>query len=131
MTERETTDLLVLVADDDDLVRDVVREILEDAGFRTITARNGDEAIRLAREHQPALILLDVMMPRMDGYTTLARLREYPATKDVPVIVLTGRTNPGFRELSSGVGASAHVTKPVLPDELLQTMRRLIGEKVS
>lgn len=117
----------MLVGDDELMVRDLVCEILGESGFRTVTASDGDEVIRLAHAHQPALILLDVMMPRMDGYTTLTRLRGHPLTADVPVIVLTGQTDPVYRRLSEGVGAVAHVTKPFSPSQLTDTVRRVLG----
>jgi CheY-like chemotaxis protein len=118
---------LVLVADDELTIRDLISEILEDAGFRTLTAADGDEAIRLAREHRPAVIVLDVMMPRMDGYTALTRLRGHPLTAATPVIILTGRADPAFENVSSGVGAVAHVTKPFRAAEFLATVERAIG----
>jgi CheY-like chemotaxis protein len=119
---------LVLVADDDSEVRDFVCEILRDAGFGTVTAADGDEAAEQARRVLPRLIILDIMMPRMDGYTALARLRGHPATRDIPVIVLTGQVEPVYRTLSAGVGAVAHLTKPFVPDQLTSMVRRVITE---
>jgi CheY-like chemotaxis protein len=119
---------LVLVADDDAEVRDLVCEVLREAGFVTETASDGDEVAEQARRAAPRLIILDVMMPRMDGYTTLTRLRGNPATRDIPVIVLTGQAEPVYRTLSAGVGAVAHLTKPFSPEELTRTVRRVIAE---
>jgi two-component system, OmpR family, response regulator len=119
---------LVLVADDDAEVRDFVCEVLRGAGFVTETASDGDEVAEQARRAAPRLIILDVMMPRMDGYTTLTRLRGHPATRDIPVIVLTGQAEPVYRTLSAGVGAVAHLTKPFSPEELTRTVRRVIAE---
>lgn len=119
---------LVLVADDEAPVRDLVCELLAEAGFRTIAASDGDQVADQAIEHRPALIILDVMMPNMDGYTALARLRGHLLTKDIPVIVLTGQTQPVYRTLSAGVGAVAHLTKPFSPRQLTETVRRVLGE---
>ncbi len=119
---------LVLVADDDPEVRDFVCEVLREAGFVTATATDGDEVAEQARRATPRLIILDVMMPRMDGYTTLTRLRGHPATRDIPVIVLTGQAEPVYRTLSAGVGAVAHLTKPFSPEQLTRTVRRVIAE---
>jgi CheY-like chemotaxis protein len=119
---------LVLVVDDDSEVRDFVCEILREAGFGTATATDGDEVPEQARRVAPRLIILDVMMPRMDGYTALARLRGHPATRDIPVIVLTGQTEPVYRTLSAGVGAVAHLTKPFVPEQLTSMVRRAITE---
>src|SRR5262249_57436402 len=87
----------VLVVDDDPEVRDFVCEVLAGAGFATATASDGDEVAEEARRVAPSLIILDVMMPRMDGYTTLTRLRGHPGTRDIPVIVLTGQGEPLYR----------------------------------
>jgi CheY-like chemotaxis protein len=119
---------LVLVADDDAEVRDFVCEVLREAGFGTVTATDGDEVAEQARRAAPRLIILDVMMPRMDGYTTLTRLRGHPATRDIPVIVLTGQAEPVYRTLSAGVGAVAHLTKPFSPEQLTRAVRRAIFE---
>jgi two-component system response regulator MprA len=118
---------LVLVADDEPGIRDLLCEVLAEAGFRTQTAADGGEVVELAVRHQPVLIVLDVMMPKMDGYTTLTRLRGHPLTKEIPVIILTGQAEPFYRTLSVGVGAVAHLTKPVLPDQLTETARRILA----
>ncbi len=75
---------LVLVADDDAVVRELVCEVLGEAGFRTLTAADGAEVERLALAHRPALLIIDVMMPQMDGYTTVSRLRGHPAMRISP-----------------------------------------------
>lgn len=118
---------LVLIADDEESVRQLVREVLEGAGMRTLVAADGDQVMALAAEHRPSLIILDVMMPEMDGYTALTRLRGHPATREIPVIVLTGQSAPVYRELSEGIGAMAHVTKPFSPKALAATVRQILG----
>jgi len=117
---------LVLVADDEISVRDLVCEVLAAAGYSTVSAADGEEAVKLARRHRPACIVLDVMMPRMDGYTALTRLRGHPVTAGVPVVVLTGQTDSVYQSLSEGVGAVAHVTKPFSPKHLAETVRRVL-----
>ncbi len=117
---------LVLVADDDAAVRDLVCEVLQEAGFRTLVATDGEEVTEQARAHRPALIILDVMMPNVDGYTTLTRLRSDPRTGEIPVIILTGQAEPLYRTLSAGVGAVAHLTKPFSPGHLTETVRRVL-----
>jgi CheY-like chemotaxis protein len=119
---------LALVADDEPSVRGLVCEVLGHAGFETMTAEDGVELLHLAELHRPRLIVVDVMMPRMDGYTTIARLRGRPGTAAIPVIVITGRLDPAFDALSAGVGATAHLTKPFAPATLLATARRLVED---
>lgn len=118
---------LVLVADDEGSIRDFISEVLAEAGFRTVTAGDGEEVLHLARQHQPVLIVLDVMMPRMDGYTALTRLRGHPMTAQVPVIILTGHMDAMYQTISAGVGAVAHVTKPFSPRQLTETVWRVLG----
>jgi CheY-like chemotaxis protein len=118
---------LALVADDETEVRQLVSEVLVEAGFETLSARDGLELLDLATRHCPDLIVADVMMPKMDGYTAVARLRGQPATAAIPVIMLTGCLDPAYDQLSRGVGADAHLNKPfspVLLGELAQAMVR-------
>jgi CheY-like chemotaxis protein len=117
----------VLVADDEAEVRQLVSDTLDEAGFETLSARDGLELLDLATRYQPELIVADVMMPKMDGYTAVARLRGQPTTAGIPIIMLTGCLDPAYRELSEGMGAAAHLTKPfspVLLGELAQEMVR-------
>jgi CheY-like chemotaxis protein len=126
-TDRTGSRLLALVADDDAEVRRLVGEVLAEVGFETLSARDGLELLELAARHRPQLIVADVMMPGMDGYTAVARLRGQPATVGIPVIMLTGCSDPLYGQLSQGMGASAHVTKPFSPlllGELAQEMVR-------
>jgi CheY-like chemotaxis protein len=118
---------LAVVADDEAEVRQLVGDALVEAGFETLSARDGLELLELATRHCPELIVADVMMPKMDGYTAIARLRGQPLTAAIPIIMLTGCTDPAYGELSEGMGAAAHLTKPfspVLLGELAQAMVR-------
>jgi CheY-like chemotaxis protein len=119
--------LLALVADDEAEVRQLIGDVLAEVGFETLTARDGLELLDLAARHRPQLIVADVMMPNMDGYTAVARLRGHPATAGIPVIMLTGCADPAYGQLSEGMGAAAHLTKPFSPillGDLAQDMVR-------
>jgi twitching motility protein PilU len=120
---------LVLVADDDADVRELVADVLGQAGFRTAAAGDGEEAVALAHQIQPDLIVLDVMMPRMDGYTALTRLRARAATREIPAIILTGQGDSVYQTLSTGVGAVAHLTKPFSPGVFIDTVQRVLAER--
>jgi CheY-like chemotaxis protein len=120
---------LALVVDDDVQMRDLVAEILTPAGFRTLGAPDGEEALALALEHRPTIIIMDVMMQTMDGYTALTRLRGHSATRDIPVIIVTGEAVNTYRPLSFEVGAMAHLSKPFSPGMLTATVRRVLGER--
>jgi two-component system, OmpR family, phosphate regulon response regulator PhoB len=117
---------LVLVADDEPALRDVLCEVLNAAGYRTQIAADGAEVIERVRSERPDLILLDVMMPQMDGYTALSRLNGAPLTSRAPVIVLTGRPEPIYGTLSAGVGAVTHLTKPITPADLVEAVRQAL-----
>jgi len=117
---------LVLVADDDAAIRDLVSDVLAEAGFRTIRATDGSEVLPLALRYRPVLIVLDVIMPNLDGYTTMTRLRSDRSTRDIPVIILTGQPGPLYQTLSFGVGAMAHLTKPFSPRQLMDTVEQIL-----
>jgi twitching motility protein PilU len=121
---------VVLVADDELEIRELVTEVLSVAGFAPMVASDGHEAIELARAKRPAVILLDVMMPGMDGYTVLTHLRGQAATRDIPVVILTGQGDV-YRELSAGVGADAHVAKPFTPKQLADTVQRVLAARTA
>jgi two-component system phosphate regulon response regulator PhoB len=117
---------VVLVVDDDAEVRDLLAHVLEQAGFRTVTAGDGEEVGDLVRRERPALILLDVILPGADGYTTLARLSGDPDTRDIPVVTITGYGAPIYRTVSAGMGAREHLSKPFSPRQLLATVRGIL-----
>jgi CheY-like chemotaxis protein len=109
---------LALIADDEIEMRRLIGDVLDEVGFETLTASDGLELLDLAGRHQPQLFVIDVMMPSMDGYTAVARLRGHPSTAHTPIIMITGCMDPSYRQLSEGMGASAHVTKPFSPIDL-------------
>jgi CheY-like chemotaxis protein len=114
----------VIVVDDD--VRNIfaLNSLLERHGMNVITATNGHDAIRLLDEHPDvALILTDVMMPEMDGYETMRRIREIPAFRMLPIIALTAKAMKGDREKCLQAGASDYVAKPVNTEQLLSLVR--------
>jgi CheY-like chemotaxis protein len=120
---------LALIADDEDEVRRLVSEVLAEVGFDTMTARDGLELLDLALRHGPQVIVADVMMPRMDGYTAVAHLRGQPETAGIPVIMLTGCMDPVYGQLSAGMGAAAHLTKPFSPTVLGELARDMVGRR--
>ncbi len=109
----------VLIVDDQALNVDVLEQELAAAGYRTVAARGGEAAIALAREAAPDLILLDVMMPGIDGYETCRRLKADVATQQIPVIFLTALKETFEKVRAFGLGAVDYVTKPFESEELL------------
>lgn len=118
---RETT---VLVVDDNAGILELFQRYLADQGYRLIGAQNGAEGLRLAEEQQPDLIILDVMMPRRDGWEVLQLLQNRPATRDIPVIVCSVLDDP---ELAFSLGAAEFLAKPVTRTRLLAVLRRCVA----
>lgn len=114
---------LVLIVDDEERIRRFVHINLEMEGFRVIEASNGLEALDLVREKMPDLVLLDVMMPRMDGFETLRAIREISS---VPVIMLTVRNSEEDKVRGLDLGADDYVTKPFSPRELVSRVRAVL-----
>jgi CheY-like chemotaxis protein/anti-sigma regulatory factor (Ser/Thr protein kinase) len=111
----------VLVIDDDPTARDLVERLLVKEGFHAVGASGGDEGLRIARRHRPSVITLDVMMPQMDGWTVLERLKSDPELRDIPVIMLTIVDN---RNLGFALGAADYLTKPVERERLSVVLRK-------
>lgn len=115
--------LTVLVVDDEPRLVDVVRLNLEMEGYRVITASNGYEALERLKADLPDLVALDVMMPDMDGFETLARIRE---VSSVPVLMLTVRAEESDRIRGLEIGADDYLTKPYSPRELVTRVKALL-----
>ena len=125
MSERERK--LVLVADDDPDMLDLVTFRLDRAGFEVLQARDGQEALEAALERTPDLCVLDVMMPRLDGYEVTRRLREESATRSVPIILLTARVQEADLQRGFESGATDYVKKPFSPKELRARVEALLA----
>jgi CheY-like chemotaxis protein len=118
---------LVLVCDDDALVADLLTHRLVGRGYRVSVAADGREALERIAEARPDAILLDAMMPVMDGYEVLRRLRADPATASIPIIMLTARKQEGDIVSALELGANDFVVKPFIPEELMSRLARLIA----
>jgi two-component system alkaline phosphatase synthesis response regulator PhoP len=120
----------VLVVDDDVKTAELVKLYLNRDGYRVLTAYDGTEALRLARESHPDLIVLDLMLPGMDGFEVCRTLRD---ESDVPIVMLTARTTDEDKLTGLGLGADDYVSKPFSPRELAArvraVLRRLPGER--
>jgi DNA-binding response OmpR family regulator len=120
---------LILVADDDETILGLVVYRLEHSGFRVVTARDGEEALRLARAEQPALAVIDVMMPKLDGYEVTRLIRSEEETKEMPVILLTARVQEADIERGFEAGADDYLRKPFSPLELRSRVQALLGRR--
>lgn len=120
---------LVLVADDDEDILTLVVLRLERAGYEVLAAIDGEEALQLALERRPDLAVLDVTMPKLDGYAVTRRLRASEATRRMPVIILTARAQEGDVIRGVECGADDYVKKPFSPQDLTARVQALLGER--
>jgi DNA-binding response OmpR family regulator len=120
---------LVLVADDDDDIRSLVAFRLERSGYRVLVARDGEEALALAVKHTPDLAVIDVMMPKIDGYEVTRRLRKEDATRAMPVILLTSRAQEADVARGFEAGADDYIRKPFSPQELRARVQAILGRR--
>ncbi|MDQ0339409.1 two-component system response regulator ResD [Caldalkalibacillus uzonensis] len=116
-------ELKVLVADDDPNVCEIIRLYFEEHHIQVVEANDGEEAVRLTAEEQPDVIILDVMMPGMDGYDVTRQLR---TKTDVPIIMLTAKDSEIDRVLGLELGADDYVTKPFSPRELVARIKAIL-----
>lgn len=116
----------ILVVDDDRNLRKIIQTNLELAGYFVTTAASGDEALRVLDDAQPDLVVLDVMMPMMDGYEVARRIRRHPSNTHVPIIMLTAKSEVDDKIAGFDAGADDYMTKPFGPQELLARVKAKI-----
>ncbi|HEV7290430.1 response regulator [Sphingomonas sp. R647] len=118
----------ILVCDDNELLVELLSFRLENKGYRVLIARDGAQAVALAEQHLPDAIILDTMMPVMDGQLVLRRLRSQTETAAIPVIMLTARKQQRDIVDAFDLGASDYLVKPFIPEELMMRLARLLPE---
>ncbi|QRK13780.1 response regulator [Archangium violaceum] len=116
----------VLVVDDYDDAREMYAEFLEFLGYEVQTARDGQEAVELARESHPDVILMDLSLPVLSGWDATWQLKTDETTRDIPVMALTGHVFASSSEKARAVGCDAFLTKPVLPDTVADQIQALL-----
>lgn len=115
----------ILIVDDEQGIRLLVREILGHK-YGVLEARDGQEAIDMANRHKPDLILMDILMPKVSGYEACSTIKANPATKRIPVVMVTAIDYELNKDLAGSVGADGYLTKPFLEEELLDTISKLL-----
>ena len=117
----------ILIIDDEADLLETMRYRLESAGFDVITAQDGSSGIDKAKEAKPDLIILDIMMPGIDGFETLKKLKEASSTKKIPTVISScGKEEESWAKKSLGLGASGYIVKPFEAESLLFTVKKLI-----
>ena len=117
----------VLVVDDEPNIVLSLDYVIKKAGYEVRVARDGEEALKAVEESAPDLILLDVMIPKRDGYDVCQTIRANPAWNDVNIIMLTARSREVEREKGLALGADAYITKPFSTRELTDRLKRVLG----
>jgi DNA-binding response OmpR family regulator len=120
----------ILVVDDEVNITQILEFSIGAEGYEVITAANGEEAIDKARREQPDLIVLDVMMPKIDGFEACRILKANPLTKNIPVVLLTAKGRDIDKKLGYEVGATDYIVKPFSPNKLVDRIHQLlVGSK--
>ncbi len=117
---------VILVVDDDPKDLKLIRDLLQVSGYKTIEATGGEQGIELAKAKKPDLILMDILMPKVDGYTACREIKMDKATKAIPVVMLTSLDYELNKELGRDMGANGYMTKPVDRQELLDVISRFL-----
>ncbi len=124
-----TKTILIVEDNEDNLV--VYRTILEHVGYEVIEARDGEEGISRANEEHPDLILMDISIPKIDGWEATRRLKSEEATREIPIIALTAHALEEDREKALRVGCDGYLAKPVEPRRVVEEVQRYVGSGTS
>jgi len=118
---------LILIVEDNEKNRRLVRDVLQFKGYQTIESETGEEGLELARSRQPALVLMDIQLPGMDGITALKRLRDDPATRGIRVMAVTASAMTQDRRTILAAGFDAYQSKPINVKAFLEAVQELLA----
>jgi two-component system, OmpR family, alkaline phosphatase synthesis response regulator PhoP len=113
---------VILVVEDDPKSMTLTRDLLKISGYSTLQATDGEQGVSVAESTKPDLILMDIMMPKMDGYSACNELKNNPETKNIPVVMLTAVGYDLNKKLAQNVGAQGYITKPFSRQELIDAI---------
>jgi len=116
----------ILIADDDEDLRLLVQVTLENPAYRILTAPDGSQALAAAQQHFPDLLILDWMMPGLNGSEVISHLRQNPATETIPVVMLTAKDGPEAREQMALLALEGYLVKPFSPLELIKKVKEVL-----
>jgi two-component system cell cycle response regulator DivK len=123
-----TSGKTVLIVEDNELNMKLFRDLLDAHGYGTLQTRNGMEALRLARQHRPQLILMDIQLPEVSGLEVTKWLKDDDDLREIPVVAVTAYAMKGDEERIRGGGCEAYISKPISVVSFIDTVRRFIGE---
>ncbi|MFC2052237.1 PleD family two-component system response regulator [Chloroflexota bacterium] len=114
----------ILVVEDDPRQMRLIQDLLKISGYITVAATDGEKGVELAKKYKPALIFMDIMMPKMDGYTACREIKLDKATKSIPVVMLTSLDFPLNKDLAKDVSSDGYITKPLDRHKLTDVMHK-------
>lgn len=120
---------VILYVEDNHANRELVKRILEVEGYTVLEAVDGEQGLNLAEQHKPDLILMDINLPEMDGYTVTAKMREMDGLRHIPIIALTANVMRGDREKSLNAGCDGYIRKPINIDQLPEQVAHFLEAK--
>jgi CheY-like chemotaxis protein len=120
---------LILIIEDNEKNRKLCRDVLQVKGYRTIESETAEEGIELARNQSPALILMDIQLPGIDGITAMKQLKAEPKTKSIPIIAITASAMTHNRTTMMAEGFDGYQTKPISLKDFLGEVERVLGER--
>jgi twitching motility two-component system response regulator PilH len=118
----------ILIVDDSRTLVHALKSFLEQSGFATVTAFDGIQGIEAARAHRPDLVLMDIVMPNMNGFEATRALKRDPGTATIPVVIVSGAEQPADRVWGTRLGAKGYLAKPLRKDSLLETINQVLAE---
>jgi len=117
----------ILITEDSPTILEILKSVLVEEGYEVIAAADGQQALELARTEKPDLIILDLMLPKIDGYKVCRMLKFDEKYKNIPIIMLTARTKESDEKLGKEVGADAYIRKPFEPEMIIDKIRELLN----
>ena len=118
----------VLVCDDDPVILRLLEVNLELEGFEVLTGNNGEEGVEIAQRERPDLVILDIMMPKMDGYEACRRIKAEEETRHIPIVFLSAKAQASDIEKGKSYGVAEYLTKPFDPTDLTDLVFKLVGQ---
>ncbi|MEN6409088.1 MAG: response regulator [Anaerolineaceae bacterium] len=118
----------ILIAEDERDIRDLIAFTLRFAGYEVVAASNGEEAVEMAIQEIPDLIMMDVRMPRMTGYEACEKIKQEPSLKEIPVVFLSAKGQESEIRTGLEAGATEYLLKPFAPDQLVERVRALLAQ---
>jgi two-component system cell cycle response regulator DivK len=122
---------LILIVEDHEKNRKLVRDVLQARGYQTVETETGEEGVRVAREKRPALVLMDIQLPGIDGVETFRQLRADPVTRAIPVIAVTASAMTHSRQQIMAAGFDGYQTKPIAVKEFLALVRQVLDSRAT